>query len=56
MPASLLRRSRLRHGFFALAGGSALIAGYLIYCIVTLPHNGGLVVEPTPSALVVESD
>ena len=47
---------RPRHGLLALAGGGALIAGYLIYCIVTMPHNGGLVVEPTPSALVVESN
>ena len=31
-----------------------LPVGYLGYCVATLPHNGGLVIEPTPSALVVE--
>ena len=29
---------------------------YLIYCIATVPSDGGLVIEPTPSALVVEAD
>jgi penicillin-binding protein 1A len=29
---------------------------YLAYCLVTLPLNGGLVVEPTPSAVLVEAD
>jgi penicillin-binding protein 1A len=29
---------------------------YLAYCLVTLPLNGGLVIEPTPSALLVEAD
>jgi penicillin-binding protein 1A len=28
---------------------------YLTYCLATLPLNGGLVVEPTPSALLVEA-
>jgi 1A family penicillin-binding protein len=28
---------------------------YLAYCVATLPFEGGLVVEPTPSALTVES-
>jgi penicillin-binding protein 1A len=28
---------------------------YLAYCILTLPADGGLAVEPTPSALVVEA-
>jgi penicillin-binding protein 1A len=30
--------------------------GYLVYCIATLAPDGGLVIEPTPSALVVEAD
>jgi penicillin-binding protein 1A len=29
--------------------------GYVAYCMATLPVGGGLVVEPTPSALVVEA-
>src|SRR6516162_1146296 len=29
---------------------------YLAYCLATLPPNGGLVIEPTPSALLVEAD
>ncbi len=29
---------------------------YLTYCIATVPSDGGLVIEPTPSALVVEAD
>jgi penicillin-binding protein 1A len=42
------------------AAGSAfallLPFGYLAYCIATLPLGGGLVIEPTPSALVVEAE
>src|SRR5690242_16075754 len=29
--------------------------GYVAYCMATLPVGGGLVMEPTPSALVVEA-
>ncbi|HEX4827467.1 MAG TPA: transglycosylase domain-containing protein, partial [Xanthobacteraceae bacterium] len=32
-----------------------LPAGYVAYCMATLPGNGGLVIEPTPSALIVEA-
>ena len=32
------------------------VAGYLVYCIATLPFGGGLNVEATPSALVVEAN
>jgi 1A family penicillin-binding protein len=32
-----------------------LPVGYLAYCILTLPAGGGLVMEPTPSALTVEA-
>src|SRR5215468_8048712 len=30
-------------------------AGYVAYCMATLPVGGGLVMEPTPSALIVEA-
>jgi 1A family penicillin-binding protein len=33
-----------------------LPCAYVVYCIATLPVDGGLVVEPTPSALVAEAD
>jgi 1A family penicillin-binding protein len=33
-----------------------LALGYFVYCIATLPLDGGLEPEPTPSALVVEAD
>jgi hypothetical protein len=39
---------------FAL--GTIFPLAYLIYCIATVPSDGGLVIEPTPSALVVEAD
>jgi penicillin-binding protein 1A len=39
---------------FAL--GTILPLAYLTYCIATIPSDGGLVIEPTPSALVVEAD
>ena len=39
-----------------LASALLFILGYLAYCIATIPSDGGLVIEPTPSALVVEAD
>jgi len=39
-----------------LASGLLFILGYLAYCMATIPSDGGLVIEPTPSALVVEAD
>ena len=33
-----------------------LVLGYIAYCVATIPSDGGLVIEPTPSALVVEAD
>ena len=39
---------------FAL--GTIFPLAYLTYCIATVPSDGGLVIEPTPSALVVEAD
>src|SRR5262249_29948479 len=33
-----------------------LCLGYVVYCMATVPLDGGLTIEPTPSALVVEAD
>jgi penicillin-binding protein 1A len=53
LPRRLLRQ-RWR---FGLAGVVVLVpASYVAYCIVTIPFSGGLSIEPTPSALVVETD
>src|SRR5215510_10515621 len=38
-----------------LAAIIILPAGYIAYCMATMPENGGLVIEPTPSALIVET-
>src|SRR5207245_9192942 len=32
-----------------------LPVAYVAYCIATMPSDGGLVIEPTPSALIVEA-
>ena len=52
------RLDLLRAHPIATASASVLIVflGYLAYCIATVPSDGGLVIEPTPSALVVETD
>jgi hypothetical protein len=50
--------ARLRpiHGIIAaLAFAIILPVAYVAYCMATLPENGGLVIEPTPSALIVEA-
>ena len=52
----LRRRPRLRHSAAGAAAGGALLLGYLAYCIAALPLDGGLQVEATPSALVLEAD
>lgn len=53
LPVTLLRQ-RWR---FGLAGIVVLVpASYVAYCIVTIPFSGGLSIEATPSALVVETD
>src|SRR5262245_40412743 len=39
----------------ALVSLIILPVGYGAYCMATLPDNGGLVIEPTPSALIVEA-
>jgi membrane peptidoglycan carboxypeptidase len=53
---STLRRIRLHH--VLIVGGSFAILLLMIvgYSIATLPLNGGLQVDPTPSALVIEAD
>ena len=44
------------HGILAaLAFVIFLPVAYVAYCMATLPENGGLVIEPTPSALIVEA-
>jgi penicillin-binding protein 1A len=50
-------RSLLAHPWAAVSAFAILLfSGYLAYCIATLPLGGGLVIEPTPSALVVEAE
>ena len=45
------------HPVAATLGSVLLLAlGYVAYCVATIPSDGGLVIEPTPSALVVEAD
>src|SRR6516162_9214432 len=39
----------------ALVSLILLPVGYVAYCMATLPGNSGLVIEPTPSALIVEA-
>jgi penicillin-binding protein 1A len=49
---------QLRRAHVIAAALAAIIiapAGYIAYCMATLPENGGLVIEPTPSALIVEA-
>lgn len=38
------------------AAVAILFLGYVAYCMATVPLDGGLTIEPTPSALVVEAD
>jgi hypothetical protein len=51
--APRLRRSHVIVA--ALAFVIILPVAYVAYCMATLPDNGGLVIEPTPSALIVEA-
>jgi membrane peptidoglycan carboxypeptidase len=53
--ASALRPRRAHVIAAALAAIIIAPAGYIAYCMATLPENGGLVIEPTPSALIVEA-
>jgi 1A family penicillin-binding protein len=55
----LLRQfNRVRKSRVLLASSAVLLlaVGYTLYCIVTLPFDGGYSVETTPSALVVEAN
>ncbi|WP_063779860.1 PBP1A family penicillin-binding protein [Microvirga massiliensis] len=52
----VLRRIRLRHALIVTGAAGTLLAIIVIYSIATLPLNGGLQVDPTPSALVLEAD
>jgi penicillin-binding protein 1A len=46
-----------RHPVASLFASVAILClGYVAYCMATVPLNGGLTIEPTPSALVVEAD
>jgi penicillin-binding protein 1A len=51
-----LPRIRPRHVLGATTVLLLLVGGFLAYCLWTLPFGGGLVVEATPSALVVEAE
>jgi penicillin-binding protein 1A len=54
--AHRISRLRVAHPVATLAATAGAVAvGYLVYCIATLPMDGGMVVEPTPSALVVQA-
>jgi penicillin-binding protein 1A len=45
------------HPVAATLGSILLLSlGYVAYCVGTIPSDGGLLIEPTPSALVVEAD
>jgi penicillin-binding protein 1A len=46
-----------RHPVASLFASVAVLGlGYVAYCMATVPLDGGLIIEPTPSALVVEAD
>ena len=47
---------RLKPTLAVLTAALVSVAGYLGFCLARTPLGGGLVVEPTPSALVVEAD
>jgi len=53
-----LRAPHLRRTHVVTAALAAMIilpGAYVAYCMATLPEHGGLVIEPTPSALIVEA-
>jgi penicillin-binding protein 1A len=54
-PASALQPRRAHAIAAALTAILIVPAGYVAYCMATLPVGGGLVIEPTPSALIVEA-
>ena len=47
------RPSRLQIGALTLSAGLLTLVGYLVYCLATLSINGGLVVAPSPPAMVL---
>jgi 1A family penicillin-binding protein len=51
-----LRRIRLRHVLIVTGSVGILLFLIVAYSIATLPLEGGLKVDPTPSALVIEAD
>jgi penicillin-binding protein 1A len=53
--AGALRLRRIHVVVAALTFVIILPVAYVAYCMATLPDNGGLVIEPTPSALIVEA-
>jgi penicillin-binding protein 1A len=52
----VLSRIRLRHALIVAGSFAVLMVLIVGYSIATLPLDGGLQVDPTPSALVVEAD
>lgn len=52
----ILSRIRLRHALIVAGSFAALLVLIVGYSIATLPLDGGLQVDPTPSALIVEAD
>jgi penicillin-binding protein 1A len=52
----ILSRIRMRHALIATGSFAVLLVLVVGYSIATLPLDGGLQVDPTPSALVVEAD
>ena len=49
--------SLVSHPWAAALGIAVLLpCGYITYCVATIPLSGGLVIEPTPSAMVVEAE
>jgi len=56
---AIRRQARLWLHLRLLAAVSAvvllLVPGYVVYCIATMPFDGGLAVESTPSALIVKA-
>ena len=51
-----LRHVRLRHVLAAATVVSLSVFGIIAYSVATLPLNGGLQADPTPSALIIEAD
>src|SRR5262245_57192578 len=53
--AGVFRLRRMHIVVAALASLIIVPVAYVVYCIATIPSDGGLVIEPTPSALIVEA-